>query len=857
MRTYLALALLSATAAWLSGCPGDTPDQPCELACTEHGTCVIVQGREACLCDAGYQGERCGGCEAGYHREGDDCLPDGPDPCQPNPCTEPQRGVCAPDGAGGHTCACDADAQDLDGDGACWPTCAAALAGAPTLASQPCDDSSGLPLLAGTRTCAARVVFDPGAEAFAELYVRGEFNAWGLTHPMTHGADGRFSLDLQLAAGEYAYKLFSPAGERWFEDPGNPFHRWVGGERNSRLRVPDCQRPLLWLLGRPDGRAGRARFAVQYLDGAAAAGLGPDGVRVTRDGLPVDPAALAWDGTSGVLRVDEGALPAGKHLYHLAAADAAGRQAERLFVPVWVAAGEDAAPFDWRDAVLYFALTDRFLNGDQANDAPVAGVDPKANWQGGDFAGLRQAVEQGYFEALGVNTLWLSSISQNTAGGWVGDFNRSSAGYHSYWPISTGWRGDAPLPGVLPVDPHFGSLAEFQELVRVAHARGLRVLVDLVANHVHQDSPLWSQHQADQPAWFYQPVEVCQDIDWARPITCWFAPYLPDLDYTNGAALAALVEHAVWLIEETGVDGFRLDAVKHMIDDFVLELRGRVSERLRMTGERFYMVGETFTGEGEFDLLGRYIGPDMLDGQFDFPLYWQTLSVLLREERDLGALEGMLRENDGRYGEFAIMSTFLGNHDVCRALSHAAGEFGDMWCNGGKEQGWSDPPGLPADEGPFQRLRLAWAFLLTSPGVPLIYYGDELGVPGAGDPDNRRMMQFAPGLSPAQQATLEAVQRLLAARRVHPAMRAGTRSTLLLDGDRLLWAYALESGDDLVVVALNRAPEARSRSLDVGALGLADGATLDEVLTAAEASVQAGALQVELPGRTAGVWVIR
>jgi len=180
-----------------------------------------------------------------------------------------------------------------------------------------------------------------------------------------------------------------------------------------------------------------------------------------------------------------------------------------------------------------------------------------------------------------------------------------------------------------------------------------------------------------------------------------------------------------------------------------------------------------------------------------------------------------------------------------------------MWCNGGKELGWSNPPGLPADEAPFQRLRLAWAFLLSSPGVPLIYYGDELGSPGAGDPDNRRMMQFAPGTSPAQQATLEVVRRLLAARQAHPAMRVGARRTLQLDADGLLWAYALEAGGDFAVVVLNRAPGPRTCALDLSALALPDGLILDEVIAGGQGSVQAGSLAVTLPGRTAGVWVAR
>jgi glycosidase len=851
-RTAACLTAWALACLWLAGCPADPPEQPCDRDCGAHGRCAIRQGREICVCDAGYQGERCQECAPGFLLLESACQLD---PCTPNPCREPLRTRCSPIAEGLFDCGCEDGAQDHDGDGRCLPTCEASL-DVLWMRAQPCDDSSGLPLLLGTRTCSARLSHDPGSNDPASLYVRGEFNHWDLSRPMTRGPDGIFRVDLPVPPGEYGYKFFIPDGDHWFEDPDNPYHKWVDGERNSRLRVPDCQRPVLWLLGPPDGRAGRARFQVQYLDGAGAAGLGPTGVRVSRDGAPLTPA---FQPATGVVRVDEAGLPPGKHLFRLEAADAAGRPAEPLSVPVWVAAGDAAPAFDWRDAALYFVLTDRFLDGDPGNNAPVAGVDPRANWHGGDFAGLGAAIESGYFESLGVNALWLSSISQNTAGGWAGDFGRLATGYHSYWPVSTGWTEAGPLFGVLPVDPHFGTLDELRSLVRLAQSRGLRVLVDLVANHVHQDSPLWQANQAAWPAWFHLPGEVCQEIDWARPVTCWFAPYLPDLDHRNPEVLEILVAHALWLVEEIGVDGFRLDAVKHMIDDVVLELRARIQERLRQSGQRFYLVGETFTGEGpgEVALLKRYIGPDKLDGQFDFPLYWQVLAVLLREERDLGALAGMVRSNDGEYGDFAVMSTFLGNHDVCRALSHADGRFGDMWCNGGKQQGWDDPPGLPGEGLAFQRLRLAWTFLLTSPGVPLVYYGDELGLPGAGDPDNRRPMLFGAELSPAQRATLGHAQRLLGARAAHPALRRGERLHLHMDSDALLWAYALRLGPDAVVVVLNRAGQARARELDLAALGLAEGTRLEEILGGGQVEVSGGRIAIELPGRGSGVWVER
>jgi len=828
---------------FLASCDdGSNPTAPCEMDCGAHGRCVIAAGHEGCLCDPGYLGEDCAACKSGYVLQGAECAPD---PCLDSPCTAPHQGVCSTTDTG-FVCLCDDDAQDNDNDGTCRPTCAAAIQG---YNAQSCDDSSGEALFFGPRSCSTVVEYTPEAgESVGDLQLRGEFNNWAVGSALTAAADGVYSITLDIPAGDYAYKFYGASADRWFEDPVNPFFKWLNGERNSRLKVEDCQAPYLRLLHRAevDVPSGAVTLRVQYVDGSAAAGLGPQGIQVSRSGVPV---SGTLDGVTHTLLIKDQGLGKGKYGYRIEASDAAGHSAKPLVVPVWV---EDQ-PFEWQDAVLYFALTDRFADGNPSNNAPVPGVDAKANWQGGDFAGLKQKLESGYFTDLGVNAIWISSISQNTGGSGAGDDGKEYAGYHSYWPISTGWTNENQLEGVQPTDPHFGNLQEFKDLVDAAHARGIRVLVDFVANHVHQDSPLWQHHQND--GWFHTPWAGCKETNWEQPITCWFAPYLPDFEYKNAQAVDEVVNHAVWMVEETNIDGFRLDAVKHMIDDFVYSVRGGIDLSLRMSGERFYMVGETFTGEDGSDLLEHYIGPRLLDGQFDFPLYWQVTEVFLREERDLKALESMVGWNDTRYGDWAVMSTFLGNHDVCRALSHAAGDISDMWCNEGKNQAWNSPPSAPTDPQPYRKLRLAWTFLMTSPGVPLIYYGDEFGMEGAGDPDNRRFMRFGADLNGEQAATMEVVKRLTAIRHAHRATRRGERRTIALADDGLLWAYVMEDGDDWVLVVLNRADAQRTQSLDLSALGVAD-TTLVDALSDQPFEAGGGMLEVTLGGHEAAVFAL-
>jgi glycosidase len=191
----------------------------------------------------------------------------------------------------------------------------------------------------------------------------------------------------------------------------------------------------------------------------------------------------------------------------------------------------------------------------------------------------------------------------------------------------------------------------------------------------------------------------------------------------------------------------------------------------------------------------------MLDGQFDFPLRGQVLETILRRGGQMSDLAGFLGANDGYYGQGAVMSTFLGNHDVPRAIELALDTpmFG-AW-DGGKNLAWSGQPQLPTSKNPFERLAVAYTLLFTSPGIPMLYYGDEFGMPGAGDPDNRRFMQWS-DYSANQTWLRDRLAALAKIRREHASTRRGTRQTLGVAFDVLV--YKMTSAGDAVFVALNR-----------------------------------------------------
>ena len=483
-------------------------------------------------------------------------------------------------------------------------------------------------------------------------------------------------------------------------------------------------------------------------------------------------------------------------------------------------------PIDWRDAVMYFVMIDRFANGDPANDAPVSGVERPGNYLGGDFAGVTKKIEEGYFGSLGINTLWITSPIDNADNSNPGSDGHAYSGYHGYWPK------DLTQP-----ESKLGTEAELKRLVDTAHAHNIQVLIDYVMNHVHSSSPVYQQH----PDWFWPNSNgsggncVCgAGCSWDTDrLKCWFDPFLPDFNFGNSEARRYSVENALSWAKRIGIDGFRLDAVKHIETSWLTDLRARISAEVAWD-QKFYMVGETF--DGSRDLIKSYVNPDtMLDGQFDFPLRGAVLANILRRDGAMTDLAGLLDTNVGFYGAGSVMSTFLGNHDVPRAIGIADDQpmFG-AW-DGGKDRAWQNQPNAPSTRSPYERLTVAYTLLYTLPGIPMIYYGDEVGMPGAGDPDNRRFMQWT-GYTAHQTFLRDRLAGLAKARAQHASLRRGSYQQVGAATDVLV--YKMSSPGDTVYVALNRGDGAQS------AVGLPPGDYTDVV------TGQAVHAPLTLPART-------
>lgn len=654
---------------------------------------------------------------------------------------------------------------------------------------------------AGNGKCTATFTFynqytsvGSGGTADFDVYLVGEFNDWlkavdGLiTSPdkdqykMKSDGKGNHTITIEVEEGKaYKYKYYVSGweGNAWQSDPANPS---VDGEGNSIANIDECGLSFGKAGGNDGGGGdpvipkGNLIKSISVTGQTITVNL-EDGVNITGVAGGVNPQ---FSGSTLTDTVNKNT----RYNYDITT------DKGDVYAPVWV----EPTPFDWRDALLYFAFTDRFFDGDSSNNEPRTDAThdgtADARWLGGDFKGLKQKVEEGYFTNLGVNTLWISSVSMNTQGTSQGTDNKSYSAYHSYWPITTFMTdsNQSEFQNLSAIEPHFGTMDDLRALVDACHERGIRVLVDFAANHVHRDSPIFKNHKN----WFndVDNAQLCDSNDnWNRaPETCWFSADLPDIDYRNAEARKLMVDHAIWLIKKTGVDGFRVDAVKHMHIQFIRDLRAAVDALFKNTGIMFYMVGETF--DGNPDKLNAYIGSDLLHAQFDFALYF-AITGMLKGDGNMSAVFNAGQTSISEHSPYKsnLMGTFIGNHDVARAISVAAGHSDAKWA---KNPEVTDP-------NAYLKVKQALTMLLTQPGVPLLYYGDEYGMEGANDPDNRRMMEFD-NYNEQQGYMIDYVSRLGKIRASQKAITRGKRTDIVRDGN--LWCYKMEHNGETVIVGI-------------------------------------------------------
>ena len=496
------------------------------------------------------------------------------------------------------------------------------------------------------------------------------------------------------------------------------------------------------------------------------------------------------------------------------------------------------APTDFqgftRDDVLYLIMPDRFADGDPANDQPAGstGIYDRAKpmaYHGGDLRGIRDHLP--YLHDLGVTTLWLTPVTKNT-----------DSDYHGYHAVD-----------FYAIDDHMGSLAEYQGLVADAHKLGMKVVMDFVANHTGPRHP-WAN---DPPAPTWLHGTPAQHLDpaysfaglldphasprqYRATLEGWFAGKLPDLNPDDPQLGLYLAQNALWWAETAHLDGFRIDTYPYSSRQFW----SGWSERLHAVFPKLNSVGEVADGDPMVTAFfeggqKRFDAIDTgLETVFDFPLRDALRAVVINGqpmERIVYVLE-----HDSLYPHPENLVTFFGNHDNKRFMG---------------EQGSS-----------IAELKAASGLLLTLRGIPQLYSGDEIAMPGGDDPDNRRDFPGGfpgdpanaftkAGRTPDQQEVFAYVQSLLALRQAHPALRSGKQWHI--GWDESYYAFVRELPSEKLFVVYNNTAKSRELKVPIGDTSMQEARRLEPVFGNVAAELSGDEVRLTLPPQTLAVFTVR
>lgn len=454
--------------------------------------------------------------------------------------------------------------------------------------------------------------------------------------------------------------------------------------------------------------------------------------------------------------------------------------------------------------VMYLIMPDRFADGDRSNDPPpeAPGTYDRSKaraYHGGDLAGITQHLD--YLQQLGVTTVWVTPVYDNSA-------NHNGNTYHGY-----------SATDMYAIDPHLGTLDEFKQLADALHARRMKLVLDTVPNHVGPGHP-WV---ADEPTpdWFHGTAahHIAASADFSPivdphgserdripPLQGWFANLLPDMNQENPLVATYLIQNAEWWVESARLDGLRIDTFPYVGRPFWQQFHAQ----LHALYPRLTTVGEVFNPDPT--IVSYFAGGEShegidtgLDTPFDFPTYFALRETLIHGV-PMTRLADILRQ-DSLYPHPERLVPFEGNHDTRRFLSEAGSTAAD--------------------------LKLAFGLLATLRGMPQIYAGDEIGMEGGDDPDNRRDFPggfpgdstsafTAAGRTSAQSSMHDWVSSLLSFRAAHPMLHEGTLQMLFADQRSMAFlrtpdaahGCAAQPAGERFLVVINNAEQPRQFDLE-------------------------------------------
>ena len=629
--------------------------------------------------------------------------------------------------------------------------------------------------------------FNPHGIKYDSVQIAGEINAWTPSRTKLQWHDTSWQQMLFLPDGQYAYQLVADAN--WMLDPNNE-HKVPNGKGafNSVLTV-----------GNTNGSKAPKLLSLSHKD---------KHLKLLLLNKPTQLFVL-WNnqllpiGISDIKNKKlEIRIPTAANGYKLSylrvfSANKYGLSNDILIPLVEgnIAENSKILPREaWRTNIIYNVFIDRFYDADSSNNKPLPDsiVVYKANYQGGDIAGIINKIKSGYFKNLGVNSLWLSPVIKNTEGAygyWPNPKTKFSS-YHGYWPVS-----------FTKMNPHFGTPNDLHLLIKRAHEQNCNILLDMVANHVHQEHPYYKKHPECATKLVLPDGSLNLERWDDHRLTTWFDKFLPTLNLERPEVAKMLADSITWWAQTYHVDGFRYDAAKHIPLSFWRRLTKELKDSIIYPQDKpLYQLGETY---GSTELINSYIGNGLLNAQFDFNVYDAALSAFAGNN-SLQLLKDRLQQSLKEYGYHNTMAYITGNQDKGRFISYAGGAL--HFDENAKKAGWTRDVEV-GDTVAYNKLQMLIAFNMTIPGVPVIYYGDEFGMPGANDPDCRRMMRFGKQLNRFEKKNLAITKKLIKLRKSTMALLYG--DIYSIKADSITMQYARRYFDKYAWIGFNNSSESK------------------------------------------------
>ncbi|MEO1523198.1 MAG: alpha-amylase family glycosyl hydrolase, partial [Cyanobacteria bacterium J06633_2] len=430
---------------------------------------------------------------------------------------------------------------------------------------------------------------------------------------------------------------------------------------------------------------------------------------------------------------------------------------------------------EWQQQVIYLVFPDRFENGDPSNDqlgiAECFDPDSPTRFHGGDWAGIVQRIN--YLQELGVTAVWATPVYRQ-----IGVIN-DSCGYHGYW-------ADFTLPDDGAVEPKLGTEADLTGMIQALHNHEMKFILDQVVNHTGYDAQLTRQ----RPGWF-NPMRPACELLGDPDIFCDLAG-LPDFDFRNADAVDYATRQSLSWLERFDLDGIRMDTVKHVPASY---FRNVWIPRVKQESPDLFTVGELLD-QFSLERLHQFLETGF-DSTFNFPLQYAMVESFAKGG-SVDQVAETMQATWNLFGADALMLTnLIDNHDIPRFTN---------------ESGFGVPEPEIRD-----RYFLALGTMLALPGIPQLFYGNELGMYGGADPDNRRDMpewawteegrtEGGSGFLPDPAGTFNYVQTLIDLRQSNAALHSGYYAELWRQNGNQnpdVYAFFRGLGDNRMVVVVN------------------------------------------------------